>query len=133
MSDKPLTISDIQFRCGLSYNTVKRTVFHNNQVKKLGGYPATFSVAKPEAMRDDIMWARYDRPDEGWITWLDRIRPLLVSITAMSGDMSAAEIAQKASMFASLGQSFLSLSKELETIGDKPDWVERLEQTNAEA
>ena len=127
IADRPLSISDIQFRCGLSYNTVKRAVFGNKQVIRHDEYPARFSVAKPEALSDDVIWARYDKPDEGWITWLNQIRPLLVSITAMPDDMSKDELLKKAGMFNSLGRSFLSLAKDMERLSDHDDWAHYLD------
>jgi hypothetical protein len=126
-SDKPLTISDMQFRSGMSYNTVKRTVFADSRVVRHEGYPARFTMEMPPEFDTRRMVIQYDRPEEGWITWLNEIRPLLVSITAISKDMSLDEVERKSTMFASLGTSFSTLSKDLiDAVNhdDTMDWFE---------
>ena len=112
MADQPLSISDIMFRCGVSYNTVKRVVYGNPRIRQEEGYPATFTATKPDAFDPNVIMIKYDKPQEGWITWLDEIRPLLVSITALSDTMGKEEREKKANMFKSLGRSFLSLGKD---------------------
>ncbi len=120
-SDKPLTISDMQFRSGMSYNTVKRTVFADSRVVRHEGYPARFTMEMPPEFDTDRMVVDYDKPAEGWITWLNEVRPLLVSITAISKDMSFDELERKSLMFSSLGQSFTSLSKDVASAIDDDD------------
>lgn len=126
MADQPLTISDIMFRCGVSYNTVKRVVYGNPMIRQEEGYPARFTASKPGSFDPDVIMIRYDKPDEGWLTWLDRIRPLLVTITAMSDTMDKAERDKKAQMFKSLGRSFLSLGKDIESLMDNDEWAHYL-------
>lgn len=126
-SDRPLSIGDVAFRCGLSYNTVKKAVFGDSRITKHEGYPTLFSAELPEQMRTDIMSIRYDKPEEGWLTWLNEIRPLLVSITAMSEDMDKADREKKAQMFKSLGRSFLSLGKDIEALIDNDEWAHYLD------
>lgn len=126
MSDQPLSIADIAFRCGLSYNTVKKIVWEDERVQKEAGFPALYTVEKPELFDMSVMTVKYDKPEEGWLTWLNSIRPLLVSITAMSETMGKEELEKKASMFKSLGRSFLSLGKDLESLMDNDEWAHYL-------
>ena len=130
MADKPLTISDMQFRSGVSYNTVKRTVLGDPRVERHGGYPATFSLPGVDQLGDDVVVAYKTKPAEGWVTWLNEIRPLLVSITALSEDMSHDELARKVDMFKSLGTSFLSLADDLAFHHESPttgdEWFDYL-------
>lgn len=126
MADQPLSISDIMFRCGVSYNTVKRVVYGNPRIKQEEGYPARFSTTKPDEFDPNVLMIKYDKPDEGWLTWLDEIRPLLVSITAMADTMDKAEREKKANMFKSLGRSFLSLGKDIEKLMDNEEWAHYL-------
>ena len=127
MSDQPLSITDIAFRCGLTYNTVKKIVWSDDRVKKHEGYPALYSAEKPDQFNTEVMRVKYDKPEEGWLTWLDNIRPLLVTITAMSEGMSKEEREKKASMFKSLGRSFLSLGKDIEDLIDNDEWAHYLD------
>lgn len=127
VTDTPLSITDLSFRTGLSYNTVKRVVFGNPRVKKVDGYPSTFTADKPNIL-DPTQVGIYhlEKPAEGWGTWLNQIRPLLVSITAISEDMTEEEIYKKATMIEYLGRSFLALSKDLVGFYEDPttkhDW-----------
>ena len=116
MSDTPLSIEDVAFRCGVSYNTVKRTTAGNPKVTREGRYPVMLSVAKPQQLEHLIAFDYLNReqPEDGWEAWLEEIRPLLPSIAAMSDTMSDTEKRRKASMFKTLGTSFLSLAKDLE-------------------
>lgn len=127
MADRPLTINDIMFRCGVSYNTVKRAVYGNPRIRQEEGYPATFTATKPDAFDPNVIMIKYDKPQEGWITWLDEIRPLLVSITALSDTMGKEEREKKANMFKSLGRSFLSLGKDIERLIDNDEWAHYLD------
>jgi hypothetical protein len=121
MSDQPLTISDLQFRCGLSYNTVKRTVLNDSRVQKHDTYPKTFTMTKPEEFDTRLITVHRTKPEEGWATWLNEIRPLLISITSVSENMTHEELDRKVDMFRSLGTSFLSLADELAWHHENPD------------
>lgn len=127
MAERPLTIADIAFRCGLVYNTVKRVVLTDERISKNAGYPSTFEVAKPELLDNDTLFVKYDRPAEGWLTWLDSIRPLLVSVTALSDTMDKQELNRKVVMFKSLGRSFVSLSRDLDSLIDNDEWAHYLD------
>ena len=126
MSDKPLTISDLQFRCGVSYNTVKRAVLNDPRVRKYDTYPKTFWVKKPEEFDTQIITVHKTKPEEGWANWLNEIRPHLISITSVSEDMTHAELDRKVDMFKALGTSFLSLADDLAYLHESPtagdDW-----------
>lgn len=125
MSERPLSISDMQFRSGVSYNTVKRTLLGNALVEKHEGYPATFSLPKPEQLGTDVVVTHRTKPAEGWVNWLNEIRPLLVSITALSKEMTHDELDRKVDMFKSLGTSFLSLADDLAFAHESPTSGER--------
>lgn len=127
MADQPLSIADVSFRTGLSYNTVKKAVLDDERVKRVTGYPSKYSLDKPELFNTDIMSVKYDKPEEGWLTWLQQIRPLLVSITAMPDTLEQDELLKKAGMFKSLGRSFLSLGKDIERLADNDEWAHYLD------
>jgi hypothetical protein len=133
MSERPLSISDIQFRSGVSYNTVKRTLLGNALVEKHEGYPATFSLPEPSQLGSGVVVAHRTRPEEGWVNWLNEIRPLLVSITALSKEMTHDELDRKVDMFKSLGTSFLSLADDLAFHHESPmtgdEWFDYLNWT----
>jgi hypothetical protein len=116
MADQPLSIDDVSFRCGVSYNTVKRTVADNPRVTREGKYPVMLSLAKPKQLKELIAfdYVNRERPDEGWVAWLEEIRPLLPSIAALPDGMSVQEKQRKINMFNTLGTSFLSLAKDME-------------------
>ena len=116
MSDSPLSIEDVAFRCGVSYNTVKRTISGNSKITRDGKYPVMLSLAKPQQLKDLIAfdYVNRERPEAGWEAWLEEIRPLLPSIAALPDKMSAEERKRKINMFNTLGTSFLSLAKDME-------------------
>lgn len=116
MAERPLSIDDVSFRCGVSYNTVKRTVADNPRVIRDGKYPVMLSLSKPAELKELIAfdYLNRERPEEGWDKWLEDIRPLLPSIAALSDTMSVQEKQRKINMFKTLGTSFLSLAKDLE-------------------
>lgn len=114
LSDKPLSIDDIAFRTGFGYNTVKRVVFGDPLIRKQEGRPARFFADVPKANTDSLFVVEYEYPEQGWEAWLEEIRPLLPSIVALPVEMSTQEKQRKVAMFKSLGQSFLSLAKDME-------------------
>ena len=117
MSDKPLlTIEDVAFRCGVAYNTVKRTVMGNPKITREGKYPTVLTLAKPDSLNDMIRfdYSEKQQPEQGWAAWLEEVRGLLPSIVAMPDTLTGAERQRKIRMFTTLGTSFLSLAKYLE-------------------
>jgi len=115
LSDSPLSIDDIAFRTGFGYNTVKRVVFGDPLIKRVEGRPAKFHAEVPMLDTDGLFVVEYERPEQGWEAWLEEIRPLLPSIASLPDEMSNAERLRKLSMFRSLGTSFLSLAKDMES------------------
>jgi hypothetical protein len=116
MGESPMSIDDISFRTGLGYNTVKRVVLGDNRVQKIPGKPAKYHTKMPEGVDSDLFVVQYEQPEQGWEAWLEEIRPLLPSIASMPDEMSTSEQLRKVAMFKSLGTSFLSLAKDMESV-----------------
>jgi hypothetical protein len=113
MAQMPLSIDDVAFRTGLGYNTVKRVVLGEPRIEKIPGKPAKYHAKLTD--RDDVLVVSYEKPEQGWEAWLEEIRPLLPSIASLPDEMSVQERKRKVSMFNTLGTSFLSLAKDMET------------------
>lgn len=126
MAEVPLSIDDISFRTGLGYNTVKRVVFADPKVTAVAGRPTKYVVSMPAVIDPRLFVVEYDKPQEGWVEWLNAVRPFVVSLLAVDDSMEQSERDRKAKMFRSLATSFLSIANDLEDTLEEPDWFERL-------
>lgn len=126
LAESPLSIPDLAKRTGRSYNTVKKVVATDVQVTVLPGKPARYYLAMPEQLKGDVIRVSDDRPQEGWVAWLGKVRPKLVELTALDRTQQLGEVNKQGMVLEALGVNFVSLGRDLQKYAMDPDWYSQI-------
>jgi len=130
LSQSPLTIDDLSKRTNKSYNTVKSVLKSEERVQKMGHYPARYYLSKPEELDSELVRIKGEQPKEGWVPWLNKVRPKLLRLTDIDSSMVTKDIRNQGLVLEALGTNLLSLGKAMQKHSDKPDWFELIGGSN---
>lgn len=122
IANTPLNITNIAFRSGVSYNTVKKVVEQDTRVSKLAGYPTLYYFAKPDVLDEQVIRLHGDTPKEGWVRWVDKIAPKLSDFARLDKTRLSEDVRKQGMVLEALGTNLILLGRQLQAHSDKPDW-----------
>lgn len=122
IANTPLTIGDIGFRCGVSYNTVKKIVTEDGRVTAFGGYPALYHLAKPSELDEQVIRLQGDEPKEGWVSWVKKVAPKLSEFIRIDKARLSEDVRKQGMVLEALGTNVILLGKKLQKHSEEPDW-----------
>jgi predicted transcriptional regulator len=122
MANTPLTLSNIAFRSGVSYNTVKKILDADDRVSKIGARPVMYHYAKPGVLDEQIVRLHKDIPKEGWVAWVEKIAHKLVEFVRVDKERLSDDVRKQGMVLEALGTNLILFGRELQKHSDKPDW-----------
>ena len=122
IANTPLNITNIAFRSGVSYNTVKKVVEQDARVSKLAGYPTLYYFAKPDVLDEQVIRLHGDTPKEGWVRWVEKIAPKLSDFARLDKTRLSEDVRKQGMVLEALGTNLILLGRQLQAHSDKPDW-----------
>jgi hypothetical protein len=122
IANTPLTIGDIGFRCGVSYNTVKKIVTEDGRVVAFGGYPALYHLAKPSELDEQVIRLHGDEPKEGWVDWVKKVAPKLSEFIRIDKTRLSEDVRKQGMVLEALGTNVILLGRKLQKHSEEPDW-----------
>ncbi len=122
IANTPLNITNIAFRSGVSYNTVKKIVEQDTRISKLEGYPTLYYFAKPDVLDEQVIRLHGDTPKEGWVRWVDKIAPKLSDFARLDKTRLSEDVRKQGMVLEALGTNLILLGRQLQAHADKPDW-----------
>jgi hypothetical protein len=122
IANTPLTIGDIGFRCGVSYNTVKKIVTEDGRVVAFGGYPALYHLAKPSELDEQVIRLHGDEPKEGWVAWVKKVAPKLSEFIRIDKTRLSEDVRKQGMVLEALGTNVILLGRKLQKHSEEPDW-----------
>jgi len=125
-SNEPLTIRELAFRSGKSYNTVKGVVTADDRVATLGERPARYHFPSPEALDTDVVRLQNDMPKDGWVSWLEDVGPKVPDLVQIDKTRTSSQMKKQAIVVEALGINLIQFARELQNNKNKPDWYELL-------
>jgi predicted transcriptional regulator len=126
IANTPLTIGDIAFRSGVSYNTVKKIVTEDDRVTAFGGYPALYHLAKPSELDEQVIRLQGDEPKEGWVDWVRKVAPKLSDFIRIDKSRLSDDVRKQGMVLEALGTNFILLGKKLQKHSGDPDWFTKI-------
>lgn len=126
MSQAPLSIPDLAKRTGRSYNTVKKVVTTDARVTAQPGHPTRYYLAMPDQLQGQVIRLSGDKPAEGWVKWLGKVRPKLGELTTLDKKLQLDEVTRQGMILEALGINLVSLGRELQDKADEPDWYSQI-------
>lgn len=130
MAQSPLTVDDLSKRTGKSYNTVKKVLKSEQRVQKVGHYPARYYLSKPEEIDSELVRVTGEQPKEGWVPWLDKVRPKIVRLTEIDSTAHTKDVRNQGLVLEALGTNLLSLGRTMQRVSDEPNWYELIGGTD---
>jgi hypothetical protein len=122
MANTPLTLSNIAFRSGVSYNTVKKILEADDRVTHVGTHPTMYYLAKPDVLDEQVVRLNSDTPKEGWVGWLAKISPKLAEFVRVDKERLSDDVRKQGMVLEALGINFILAGRQLQQHADKPDW-----------
>jgi len=122
IANSPLTIGDLAFRSGVSYNTVKKIVAADERVTHVGSHPMMYYMAKPDILDEQVIRLSGDKPIEGWVKWFAKISPKLAQFVRIDKTASSEDVHKQGIVLEALGSNLILAGRELQKHSDKPDW-----------
>lgn len=122
IANTPLTISELAFRTGKSYNTVKTVLSGDDRVSVLEGHPTRYYLAKPDVLDEQVVRLQGDTPKEGWVKWAESVSPLARTFIKLDKGRAPEDVANQAVVLEALGTNLLLMGRQLKEHADKPDW-----------
>jgi len=122
LANAPLTINELAFRSGKSYNTVKSVLASDDRVQKLDGHPTRYYFAPIEELDNDVVRLQNDMPRDGWVSWMTKVLPKINSLLTIDKERSSEDIHKQALVVEALGINLVQFARELNEHHDKPDW-----------
>jgi len=126
IANTPLTIGDIAFRSGVSYNTVKKIVTEDDRVTAFGGYPALYHLAKPSELDEQVIRLQGDEPKEGWVDWVRKVAPKLSEFIRIDKSRLSDDVRKQGMVLEALGTNFILLGRKLQEHSKDPDWFTKI-------
>jgi hypothetical protein len=122
IANGPLTIGDLSFRSGVSYNTVKKIVLADDRVTHVGSHPTMYYMAKPDILDEQVIRLSGDKPIEGWVKWFAKISPKIVDFIRIDKSRLSEDVRKQGLVLEALGTNLVIAGRELQAHADKPDW-----------
>ena len=122
IANAPLTIGDLAFRSGVSYNTVKKIVAADERVTTVGSHPAMYYLAKPDVLDEQVIRLSGDKPVEGWVAWFEKVSPKLAQFVRIDRTAASDDVRKQGLVLEALGTNLIIAGRELQKHADKPDW-----------
>ena len=122
LANTPLTISELAFRSGKSYNTVKSVVTTYDRVSKIDGHPTRYFVKPIDELDIDFVRLQNDTPKNGWANWIEKIAPKMATLVSLDKERNSGDIRRQALVVEALGINLIQFARELGEHYDKPDW-----------
>lgn len=122
IANAPLTIGNLAFRAGVSYNTAKKIVEADERVTSVGKHPTTYYMAKPDVLDEQVIRLSGDKPIEGWVAWFEKIAPKLAQFVRIDRTASSDDVHKQGIVLEALGTNLIIAGRELQEHHDKPDW-----------
>jgi hypothetical protein len=122
IANGPLTIGDLSFRSGVSYNTVKKIVLGDDRVTHVGSHPTMYYMAKPDILDEQVIRLSGDKPIEGWVKWFAKISPKIVDFIRIDKSRLSEDVRKQGLVLEALGTNLVIAGRELQAHADKPDW-----------
>jgi hypothetical protein len=122
IANAPLSISELAFRSGASYNTVKKILATDERVVKSGTHPTRYSFVKPEVLDVQVVRLQNDVPPRGWVTWIRAITPKVASLLTIDKARPSEDLVKQAIVVEALGVNLIQFARELKEHADKPEW-----------
>ena len=122
IANTPMTIGDIAFRSGVSYNTVKKIVLSDERVTSVGTHPNLYYMAKPDELDAQVIRLHGDEPKEGWVTWVKKVAPKLSEFIRIDKTRLSEDVHKQGLVLEALGTSLILLGRKLQKHSGEPDW-----------
>jgi hypothetical protein len=122
IANTPLTIGDIAFRSGVSYNTVKKIVLSEERVTSVGTHPKLYYMAKPDELDEQVIRLHGDEPKEGWVTWVKKVAPKLSEFIRIDKTRLSDDVRKQGMVLEALGTNLILLGRNLQKYSVEPDW-----------
>jgi hypothetical protein len=122
IANTPMTLSQLAFRSGVSYNTVKKVLNADPRVTNVGKHPTMYYLAKPDVLDEQVVRLSSDTPKEGWVGWLAKVSPKLAEFVRIDKTRLSDEVRKQGMVLEALGINFILAGKQLQQHADKPDW-----------
>jgi hypothetical protein len=122
IANTPLTVGDIAFRSGVSYNTVKKIVESDERVSQVGTHPLRYYMAKPDVLDEQVIRLSGDEPREGWVAWLGKVSPKLAQFVRVDKTALSDDVRKQGMVLEALGMNLLLAGRKLQEHADEPDW-----------
>lgn len=122
LANAPLTISELAFRSGKSYNTIKTVLAADDRVVKLDGHPTRYYFAPVDELDMDVVRLQNDHPKDGWVSWITKIGPNIASLIRVDKTALSDDVYKQAIVVEALGINLIQFARELKQHSDKPDW-----------
>lgn len=122
IANAPLSLAELAFRSGASYNTVKKIVEADERVVKSGTYPTRYSFIKPEMLDQQVVRLQNDVPPHGWVTWIETVSPKVPELLRIDKTRDSTDLRKQAIVVEALGMNLIQFARELKDNCEKPDW-----------
>jgi len=122
ISNTPLTLGDLAFRSGVSYNTAKKIVDTDERVSKIGKHPTLYYLAKPDVLDEQVVRLHGDTPKEGWVAWFGKVAPKLADFVRVDKSRLSDDVRKQGMVLEALGVNLILGGRQLQEHADKPDW-----------
>lgn len=122
IANAPLSLSELAFRSGVSYNTVKKIVKGDDRVVKSGSHPTRYSFTKPEMLDQQVVRLQNDVPPHGWVTWVQTVAPKVPELLKIDKTRDSTDVRKQAIVVEALGINLVQFARELKEHADKPEW-----------
>lgn len=122
IANAPLTISELAFRTGRAYNTVKKIIESDPRVGVAEGHPTRYYMGMPEALEQNVIRFEYDTPKEGWVAWIKKATPKIPGLISVDKTAQPEDLYKQAVVVEALGINLVQFARKLKEYSDKPDW-----------
>lgn len=122
IANTPLTLGDLAFRAGVSYNTAKKIIDADPRVTQLGKHPTMYYMAKPDVLDEQVVRLSGDTPKEGWVGWLAKVSPKLTEFVKIDKSRLSDDVRKQGLVLEALGMNLILAGRQLQQHADKPDW-----------
>ena len=122
ISNTPLTIGDVAFRSGVSYNTVKKIVLSDERVTGVGTHPARYYMAKPDELDEQVVRLHGDETKEGWVDWVKKVTTKLGEFIRLDKSRLSDDVRKQGMVLEALGTNLILLGRNLQKYSVEPDW-----------
>lgn len=122
IANTPLTLGDLAFRAGVSYNTAKKIIDADERVTKMGKHPTMYYLGTPDVLDEQVVRLSGDTPKEGWVGWLAKVSPKLTDFVKIDKTRLSDDVRKQGLVLEALGMNLILAGRQLQQHADKPDW-----------